>query len=66
MRKRKKQSMFSSQLDTVPGIGKTRRTALLKHFGGIDGIKKAGREQLAQAPGISGKLADAIFTALHR
>jgi excinuclease ABC subunit C len=66
MRKRKKQSMFSSQLDTISGIGKSRRTALLKHFGGIDGIKKAGREQLAQAPGISDKLADAIFTALHR
>ncbi|MDT8376126.1 MAG: excinuclease ABC subunit UvrC [Mariprofundaceae bacterium] len=66
MRKRKKQSMFSSRLDTVPGIGKARRTALLKHFGGIDGIKKAGREQLAQAPGISDKLADTIFTALHR
>ena len=66
IRKRKKQSMFSSQLDAVSGIGKARRTALLKHFGGIDGIKKAGREQLAQAPGISDKLADVIFTTLHR
>ncbi|MES0371795.1 MAG: excinuclease ABC subunit UvrC [Mariprofundaceae bacterium] len=66
MRKRKKQSMFSSQLDTVPGIGKAKRTALLKHFGGIDGIKKAGREQLAEASGISEKLADAIFSAFHR
>jgi len=66
MRKRKKQSMFSSQLDTISGIGKARRTALLKQFGGIDGIKKAGREQLAETPGISDKLADAIFTALHK
>ena len=66
MRKRKKQSMFSSQLDRVPGIGKAKRTALLKHFGGIDGIKKAGREQLSEAPGISDKLAAVIFTALHR
>jgi len=66
MRKRKKQSMFSSQLDTVPGIGKAKRTALLKHFGGIDGIKKAGREQLAEAPGVSAKLADSIFQAFHK
>ena len=66
MRKRKKQSMFSSQLDTIPGIGTAKRGALLKYFGGIDGIKKAGREQLTEAPGISTKLADAIFSALHR
>ena len=66
MRKRKKQSMFTSQLDTIPGIGKAKRAALLKHFGGIEGIKKAGREQLIEAPGVSTKLAEAIFTALHR
>jgi len=66
MRKRKKQSMFSSQLDTVSGIGSAKRTALLKHFGGIDGIKRAGREQLAEVPGISDKLADAIFSAFHK
>jgi len=66
MRKRKKQSMFSSQLDTIPGIGKAKRTALLKHFGGIDGIKKAGREQLAETPGISTGLADSIFQAFHK
>jgi len=66
MRKRKKQSMFSSQLDTIPGIGKAKRAALLKHFGGIDGIKRAGREQIAEAPGISTKLAEAVFTALHQ
>ncbi len=66
MRKRKKQSMFTSQLDTIPGIGKAKRAALLKHFGGIEGIKKAGREQLAEAPGVSSKLADAIFTAFHK
>lgn len=66
MRKRKKQSMFTSQLDTIPGIGKAKRAALLKHFGGIEGIKKAGREQLAEAPGVSKKLADNIFSAFHR
>jgi len=66
MRTRKKQSMFTSQLDTIPGIGKSKRTALLKHFGGIDGIKKASREQLSEVSGISAKLSDAIFTAFHQ
>ena len=66
MRTRKKQSMFTSQLDSIPGIGTAKRTALLKHFGGIDGVKKAGRDQLAEAPGISDKLADAIFQALNK
>ena len=66
MRKRKKQSMFSSALDTIPGIGPTKRAALLKHFGGIEGVKKAGRQQLAQAPGISDGLAERIFITLHQ
>ena len=66
MRKRKKQAMFNSQLDTIPGIGPAKRTALLKHFGGIDGIKKASRAELAQVPGISTRLAEQVFTCLHR
>ncbi|MDQ6959926.1 MAG: excinuclease ABC subunit UvrC [Mariprofundaceae bacterium] len=66
MRKRKKKSMFKSTLDGIPGIGPAKRSALLKHFGGIEGVKKASRKQLAQAPGISGMYAERIFTALHR
>ena len=66
MRKRKKKSMFTSQLEGIPGIGPAKRSALLKHFGGIDGVKKASREQLAQTPGISSVYAERIFTALHR
>ncbi|ATX79972.1 Excinuclease ABC subunit C [Mariprofundus aestuarium] len=66
MRKRKKKSMFTSALDTIPGIGPAKRTALLKHFGGIEGVKMAGRAQLAQAPGISDGLAERIFIALHK
>jgi len=66
MRKRKKKSMFTSQLEGIPGIGPARRSALLKHFGGIEGVKKASREQLAQAPEISIVYAERLFTALHR
>jgi len=66
MRKRKKKSMFSSQLDQINGIGKSKRAILLKHFGGIDGIKKASRKQLAEVDGVSNVLAERIFEALHR
>jgi len=66
MRKRKKKSMFTSQLEAIEGIGPAKRTALLKYFGGIEGVKAASREQLAQAPGISIIYAERIFEALHR
>jgi len=66
MRKRKQANMFASALDTIPGIGPARRLTLLKHFGGLEGVKKAGRDQLAAAPGISAKLAELIFTTLHK
>jgi excinuclease ABC subunit C len=66
MRKRKKQSMINSALDTITGIGPAKRTALLKHFGGIEGVKKASRSQLAAAPGISEQLAERVFISLHQ
>jgi len=65
MRKRKKKQMFQSELDKIAGIGKEKRKVLLKHFGGIKGVKEASREQLAQAEGVSTTLAARIFTALH-
>jgi len=66
MRKRKKQSMFTSVLDSIDGIGPAKRAALLKHFGGINGVKKASRQQLTLANGVSDKLAKKIFTSLHK
>jgi excinuclease ABC subunit C len=66
MRKRKQASMFTSALDTIPGIGPAKRVALLKHFGGIEGVKGASREHLTQVPGISASLAERIFENLHR
>ncbi|MDQ6968638.1 MAG: excinuclease ABC subunit UvrC [Mariprofundaceae bacterium] len=65
MRKRKKKSMFTSQLDSIEGIGLAKRALLLKHFGGIDGIKKASRSQLTQVSSISNILAERIFETLH-
>ncbi|MDX8409698.1 MAG: excinuclease ABC subunit UvrC [Mariprofundales bacterium] len=65
MRKRKQQGMFTSALDVIPGIGKQRRMQLLSHFGGIQGVRAASRKQLAEATGISTRLAEAIFMAMR-
>ena len=66
MKKRKQASMFTSALDAIPGIGPAKRVALLKHFGGIEGVKAASREHLAAVPGISPGLAERIFHSLHQ
>ena len=66
MRKRKKKSMITSVLNEIHGVGPAKRTALLKYFGGISGVKKASRQQLASVPGISETLAERIFSSLHQ
>jgi len=65
LRQRRKKGMFESSLNAISGVGTTRRTALLKHFGGIKGVKRASRQQLMAVPGISETLAERIFIALH-
>jgi len=45
-RKRRSKLGLASQLDIIPGIGPTRRKALLKHFGSIDKIREASIEEL--------------------
>jgi excinuclease ABC subunit C len=42
-----------SALDDIPGIGETRRRALLKHFGSVDRMKQASPQELAAAPGMT-------------
>jgi excinuclease ABC subunit C len=38
---------------------------LLQHFGGLQGVNKAGVEELQLVPGISKKLAEIIYSAFH-
>lgn len=54
-------AMTKSVLDDVPGIGKKRREALLKHFQSIDKIKKASVGELSDVEGISKSVAQTIF-----
>jgi excinuclease ABC subunit C len=57
--KRGKTSIIS-ELDAVPGIGPTRRKALLKHFGSLEAIRLATVEELAAVPGMNLAAAQAV------
>ena len=57
-RKRRGKAQVQSLLDDVPGIGETRRNALLMHFGSLQKIRAAGVEEIAQVPGMNLKAAE--------
>ncbi len=56
--------MISSELDSVAGLGQTRRTALLKHFGSVRRIRQATVDELTEVPGVGPGTARAVLTAL--
>lgn len=60
-RKLRQKAQTNSVLDEIPGIGKVRRRALLKHFRSVNNIKKAQVEDLCQVEGISQALAEDIY-----
>jgi excinuclease ABC subunit C len=64
-RGRRQKAATRSTLEKIPGIGPRRRRSLLNHFGGLQGVNKAGIEELSSVPGISRLLAEEIFRALH-
>jgi excinuclease ABC subunit C len=64
-RQRRARARRASVLETVPGLGPKRRQLLLKQFGGLQGLARAGVEDLALVPGISRTLAQRIYDALH-
>ena len=55
----------TSRLEDIPGIGPRRRASLLKHFGGLAGLKLAGAEEIAGVDGVSNALAVRIYASLH-
>ncbi len=65
-RERRSKATLRSALDDVPGIGKTRRTALLRHFGSVAAVAAASVDDLAAAPGMTRKSAAAVKAFLHR
>jgi excinuclease ABC subunit C len=64
-RGRRQKARSTSRLEDIPGIGPRRRAALLKHFGGLGGLKAAGVEEIARVAGVNAALAERIYAALH-
>ncbi len=65
-RSRRDSAMTGSLLDGLPGIGPSRKRALLTHFGSPDAILAASREELQGVPGLPAKTARDIHALLHR
>ena len=65
-RTRRDRAMRSSLLDDLPGVGPSRKRALLTHFGSPESVAAASREELQSVPGLPAKLARDIHARLHR
>lgn len=64
-RARRSKARVGSKLEDIPGIGPTRRRALLAAFGGLDHVRNATVEDLCRVEGINRKMAESIYNALH-
>ena len=64
-RQRRMKARVTSRLEDIPGIGPRRRAALLKHFGGLPGLKAAAVDEITRVEGVSGALAQRIWEQLH-
>ncbi|CAM5574290.1 excinuclease ABC subunit UvrC [Streptomyces abikoensis] len=63
-RSKRTKTIRSGPLDAVPGLGETRKKALLKHFGSVKRLRAATVEQICETPGIGRKTAETIAAAL--
>ncbi|MBB1089190.1 excinuclease ABC subunit UvrC [Lysobacter sp. SG-8] len=64
-RGKRQKARNSSRLEDIPGIGPRRRASLLRHFGGLGGLKGAGVEEIARVDGVNVSLAERIYATLH-
>lgn len=63
-REKRSKRLQASELDSVPGLGQARRTALIKHFGSVKKLKQARIEEIEAVPGFGRRTAEAVVAAL--
>lgn len=64
--KRLRKGSIASLLDEIPGVGKKRRNALLKHFKGVEEIRRATLDDLLKVPLIDRRTAESIYRRFHK
>jgi len=64
-RGKRQKARSTSRLEDIAGIGPRRRGALLRHFGGLVGLKAAAVDDIARVEGINRPLAERIWASLH-
>jgi excinuclease ABC subunit C len=64
-RARRKKDLREAGLQEIPGIGPTRKRALLQHFGTLKAIERASEADLAKVPGVSAETARKIYDFFH-
>ena len=64
-RAKRAKAISANPLDEIPGIGPTRKRALLQHFGSAKAVSRAGVADLKEVPGISAQMAQTIYDFFH-
>jgi excinuclease ABC subunit C len=63
-RKKRSKRMITSALDDIPGLGRGRKSALLKHFGSLKRLRQASIDDISGVPGIGAHTAALVHSAL--
>ncbi|WP_374773438.1 excinuclease ABC subunit UvrC [Streptomyces sp. NBC_01310] len=63
-RNKRGKRLKSGPLDVVPGLGESRKQALIKHFGSVKKLRQATIDQICEVPGIGRKTAETVAAAL--
>ncbi len=64
-RAKRSKALGATPLDEVPGVGASRKRALLQHFGSAKAVARAGLADLKSVTGISGALAETVYAFFH-
>ncbi len=64
-RAKRSKAISANPLDEIPGIGPTRKRALMQHFGSAKAVSRAGVADLKEVPGVSAQMAQTIYDFFH-